>query len=289
MKLAYKIVFIFLMSITISLNAQEDVLRPDGRADANRTWKKHRFTIGLDVGANLNFFSQTQNWYESVYIPFIPTAYDCNKSAFGVSPTIGFLVDVPIDTKFGFQGRIAYNQKNYGNSGSGLDMDYNGRVHDINYEWDAKSSYLSFQTVLRYNFTPNLFITGGFLFDFLMGDLEVTQTAECPDGTAMSNFIFWNFSSSGQAVTNKYTMKYDNTRKKDFRFGLELGVGYKIPISKDWWLVPQARGHFYLSPAVDDYTLVYTNPINAQVIPIVSNDKRNLHSVQLLLSLWYDL
>ncbi|MBI5324017.1 MAG: outer membrane beta-barrel protein [Ignavibacteriae bacterium] len=282
--------------------AQEDVLRPHGKkvTATNEDWsyKRNPIIIGVEGGLNINFFSQAMVWD-----PTFPhgTIWNGLTSASGISPHFGVLVDVPINKTFNVQLRASYDMKNFGTSTSGTDYDFFSQVHDMNLKVDVAAAYITLTPLLRINATDKLFFTVGPTFHFLAGDIETTWSPTSLDGTQLNDFPFWNriyangqpwFQNgqvTGSAKENEIDLDQNgNVRlvQKSMRVGVEGGVGYKIPLSKSIFLVPQGRFQLMFTPVTDDTHWRDINNLNSVV---ETSSKKMLNSLQLALALWFEI
>jgi hypothetical protein len=184
------------------LYSQEDVLRPKGKPGGyDYTFERSPFYIGFEGGINFNMYSQTMKWDDMYFQEFYdvdghPTAFDDLKSANGISPHFGVILDVPLDNTFGLQARLSYDIKNYGTTSSGSDwafFDSFGYAEQlIDMEANVNANYVTFTPLLRINANENLFFTVGPTFHFLMGDIETTWKGTVVGGTAtLDQFWFW--------------------------------------------------------------------------------------------------
>lgn len=292
----YLIAYFILSAFALSVGfAQEDVLRPHGKkgTSENQDWsyKRNPFIIGIEAGLNFNLFSQTMVWD-----PNFPHGDVWNglKSADGISPHFGVLVDVPINKSFSAQLRVSYDMKNYGVSTNGSDYDIYGFGHDMNVSVDVKSAYITLTPLLRINATDQLFFTVGPTFHFLAGDMETTWTPNSLDGTQLYDFPFWQRFFQPGISTGTVTEKeaaYDQQGnphliQKSTRVGIEGGIGYKIPLSKTIYLVPQGRFQLMLTPVTEDtYWIDFANPNTV----VETSSKRTVNSLQFALALWFEI
>lgn len=289
---------IFLIGISFSYS-QEDVLRPKGKPGGyDYTFERAPFIIGFEGGVNFNMYSQTLNWDDNYYSSRgfdngHPTEFDDLNSATGLSPHFGFLVDVPLGKTFAIQARFSYDMKNYGTTSSGWDYANWGQneysIEDIEMDVDVTSAYFTISPLLRINVNENLFFTVGPTIHFLMGDIETTwKPTVVNQGATLDQFQFWALRPDAQGV---YSMEYtevsntDNELAFSPRYGIEAGIGYKIPINKGIYLVPQGRFQYMFTKNLDD-----TGWYDVETLEIfqTTTDKM-LHSLQFALAIWFEL
>ncbi len=281
------IIYAFLIIISSGLiYSQEDVLRPHGKKgeSSNEDWsyKRSPFIIGIEGGININLFNQSMSWDPTFQHG---TLWNGLASANGISPLLGALIDVDINKTFAFQFRINYDKKDYGLTTSGTDYDIYGQSHDMNLKVDVSSAYLTLTPLLRINATNNLFFTVGPTFHLLLGNIETTWQPTTLDNSTLNTYPYWG-GMGFPAITSGSMTVNESGSQKTMRFGLEGGVGYKIPLSKKIFLVPQGRFQFMLTPVTSDtYWVDYNNPNNK----IETSSNRMLHSIQLVLALWFEI
>jgi hypothetical protein len=280
------LLIICFLSATTTL-AQEDVLRPHGKkrtSESEEDWtsKRNPIIIGVEAGLNINLFSQNMVWD-----PNFPhgTIWNGLSSANGLSPHFGVLVDVPINKTFAVQLRASYDMKDYGVSTNGTDYDVNGFEHDLNLKVDVKSSYVTLTPLLRINATENLFFTVGPTFHFLAGDIETTWSPNALDNSDLGFYPFWGGMGFSGVSSGSITVAETQIQKSS-RIGIEGGVGYKIPLSKSIYLVPQGRFQLMFTPVTSDTYWVDFQNINS-VVETSSN--RTVNTIQLALALWFEL
>lgn len=268
--------FIILLIITnTNLKADEDVLRPRGKSDAELAYYKGSslpLIFGFEAGVNFNIFSQTISWNPN-YRSF--TIFDCLNSGTGFSPHFGFLFDIPISKKLSFQARISYDRKSFGNSGLGTDTVLSYSIVNIGVGWDLTNDYVATAFLLRYNIDNNWFATFGPTIHFMTSNLKVNKSGNTGfGGISPDDCYYYQFVDSVFLMTKSPTM-----------FGLELGFGYKFPITQDIFLVPQARFQLSLSQMFEEAGIndIFRN------VSVIEFTKRYSHSLQLAIALWFNI
>ncbi len=268
MKLIKSIIILGLL-VTLTATAQEDVLHPHGKKGAYMETESRRyapFSLGIELGANYNMFSQDHSWTPN----YTNTVWDAVKTADGFSPYVSAFVDVPLNEKWGLQGKVTFDWKHFENSSNGIysNIEYFGDIthYDAKYTTKADMLNIDLSLLLRYNFTREFFISAGPIVLFSAGDLTNTW----------SQTVYYapnEYQSTGN-LEEKYSPKT--------RIGLEAGLGYKFSLSKNLWLVPQV--HFQWVP-----TLLLEDAKNIPWGPYIHNyENRKLNSLQLGLGLWFD-
>ncbi len=261
------------------------VIRPHGRAEGDDYhFQRWPFILGFEAGLNYNLFSQKMEW-------FIPhgTVFDGLTSAGGLSPFFGVVIGAPIDETLTLMLRISYDMKNFSKTTSGNDLDgVLGRAHTMNLTVDVTSAYFTLTPQLLINLDENWFLSGAIPIQFLTGNIETTWKPTSVDGTVLSNFAFWNALGFGNVTGGEATFVAGTGGAETpikTRIGLEIGAGYKIPLTNTIWLVPQARFQFMLSEFTEGSR--FFNLITDETWEQSTN--RMLHSLQFALAIWFQI
>jgi hypothetical protein len=244
--------------LPLLLYAQEDVLRPRG-APVFEPWTEARTPIrlGLEGGISWNSASQSIN-YAGVQ-PTSPTPMDIFKSGSGISPAAAAAVDIGIAPKLGLQFKLGYEQKKWSNSGTKIadcqdleDPFFVGLVN-VQSRYTVQANYLAIGAALRYDLTPQLWLTIGPVYHRLLGKVrqtdryEVDPNSDCgfpgPDGN-----LYRVLEIEAEIGPNDT----DPEAPSGGRFGAELGIGYRIPLSPGLELVPRLSGQLLSSPRNGD-------------------------------------
>jgi len=263
---------------------QEDVLRPkwgEDRTKGTSEWDDYYspFTFGVEAGLNFNAFSQKMTWFQQH-----GTIFNDLENAEGFSPHFGIMGEVPISKNLGIQLKLAYDKKYVAVSTTGYDYatDYIGNTtkHNMSLDVESKADYFTFTPLLRINITDRWFATVGPTFHFLLGDVETTWKPATKDGSSLVSIDFWNYLGFGNETAGSRT--YSDAGKESVRSGIEIGAGYKIPISKKVWLVPQLRLQAMFTNITKDQSI---SNIYGQTIETPEN--RAMHSLQFALAVWF--
>ncbi len=244
--------------LPLLLYAQEDVLRPRG-APVFEPWTEARTPIrlGLEGGISWNSASQSIN-YAGVQ-PTPPTPMDIFKSGSGISPAAAAAVDIGIAPKLGLQFKLGYEQKKWSNSGTKIadcqdlvDPFFVGRV-SVQSRYTVQANYLAIGAALRYDLTPQLWLTVGPVYHRLLGKVRQTERYELdpnsncgfpgPDGDLYRVLEIEAEIGPDDPVP---------APPSGGRFGAELGIGYRIPLSPGLELVPRLSGQLLSSPRNGD-------------------------------------
>lgn len=272
------IVFSVILCLPVDAFSQEDVLRPKGKPGGyDYSYQNKKFFLGLEAGLNFNMFSQENNWItEGIYHP---TAYDCHESGSGISPHFAIIADFSLTDKLFLHGRFDFDSRIYGNSGSGEDYDtWALQSVPLDYEYELSSSYYGIALLLRYEINSQFFISGGLVFHLLANDIEYLQTGTRLDGGNIGNISYWNWGGCQGFQACEVTSNVENSSSS--LAGLEIGFGYKIPLSESIYLVPQGRFQYFITPIADDQTSVEWDRVSKN---------RHLNALQLAVALWFGI
>ncbi len=280
MKFARLINFFFLLFALVSmpLLADEDVLRPHGRPEGAGRDNLPVY-IGIEGGLNFNMYNSNFSWIsqEITGVP-VPTLYENNESGSGFSPHFGLFVDFSITRNMGIQLRVSYDSKYFGNSGDGIDRNFmiDNMPVATGIDWNVTANYLTVTPLFRYNFNENFFMTAGFVFQFLNGDIEQKFDANTA-GNVDPLFLKW-YAAMISAFGHDFQVKD--------RYGLEIGIGYKFPVAKKIFLVPRAGAQIMTTEVYQDINLFDPSTNNVTTATI---NNRSLFSIQAALALMFEL
>ncbi len=300
-----------LLMITVCTEAiasdGEDVLRPRGSAaerHANDGLRVSRSMIlGIEGGANYSMFSQTMN-RTGAALPDSPE--NVLKEGAGISPYFGLTADFLLAKSIGLQFRALYDAKNVSrefNSASDGTVDNSFQIINVplvaKYTLDMNN--ITTALALRIDITKSVFITAGPMAQFTLGN--VTRHDEVRIVNTDSNYFRINYDgiagkySSIERSINKVSKLLSGNQYvadsgvsySSMRYGLEFGIGAKLDIGKNLWLVPQVRYQYMLTPlynnfGAEDGVRMLTN----QPSHIDFSDPK-LHSLQFGAALWFGI
>jgi hypothetical protein len=277
----------YLLIVALSFNyviSQEDILRPKGRKIiGNQTvekekYKRRPFILGIEGGLNYNMFGQDMAW--GTALPNTP--FEVLKMGQGFSPYFGANLGIELSDKIALHLRLNYDQKFFSNEKTG-DIDvYIQQTNQIvtgqeKQDYDNKLAYIHLAFDLRYNFNKNLFGTFGVFYQSQIGDLVGNFNQ-----TLLTKDAFYGNGTATNHISGTSTGMPDRT-------GIEIGVGYKIPISKNAYLVPTGRFQWALTKTNnDESTTDIARSYTVGIVP-VNLTNRKLNSIQLGLALWFEL
>jgi hypothetical protein len=263
-----------LLVAALPLCAQEDVLYPYPST--------FPLNIGVEPGAGFSIFSQGVG-HSPIDNPTSPNR--ALKSGSGVGGFAALQAELPLGSTFALQGRVGYELKRFTSSGEGVaDCPNNAEnafdTVDLSVRRTSSASYITSGLFLRADVGGNFFLVAGPVVHWWMGSLKISDRMEIlSSGSCL-------FSSSGQKVAEAESTTEEGLNKT--RFGLEGGVGYRIPLSGKVWLAPAVRFQFLFTPVgpdgvgqVDTFRHTTLGDLN------LSFTDRMLHAVQLGVSLWW--
>ncbi len=268
--------------------AQEDVLRPRGAPifEFGAPERGLPLMLGIEAGLNWNIASASLD-----YTPFTPTNTPPQqfKSGTGFSPTASIVADLGLTPKLGLHLRLGYDVKTFGHSGT-AEADcrdpatgvYLGTV-PISVDWSFTMSSITAGVGLRYELTPQLWLTAGLVSHFLTSN---EQKETLISGSDQCGFIN---PADGQLYRElRVTGEFNSPPMKKTRFGAELGLGYKVALSHNLWLVPQLRFQL-LSTFRDDIENLDAWKSSSEGSATYITRSPSQHSLQLLVGLWFGL
>lgn len=279
----------FFLLLLLSAVAQEDVLRPRG-APIFEPVRERRLPImlGIEGGINWNTASQTLQ-YQPTPGP-TNTPLQLFKSGNGFSPAARILADIGLNPNVGIRLHVGYDVKTVGRSGTAeadcqdFSNPANLTTTPLSVDWTFTANYLTAGAGIRYNVTPQLWLTAGIAAHFHQGNRQ-KEKLSTPE---TSNCGFLN-PADGQLYRQlEVETEMNSPPMKSSRIGAELGVGYAIPISPKLWLVPQLQFQL-LSSFREDIEGLDTWKQFSQGTYTVQARNASQHSLQLLIGLWFGL
>lgn len=308
-----KIVLVSLVSTLFSFHSliSEDVLRPGEIQPkvpkvvpkpvpkAVPIPNKQKLRFGVEGGVNVNFFSQDIHW-DAGTTPVAEgfkrsTLYDPTASSMGFSPHFTILSDLSVDDYSAFQVRLGFESKNYSSKGQVQDISNKGDLVNVEAEFFDYSNWVSSAVNYRHRLYKGLFAMTGLQVDYLVppAEIEYNITSLNQDVTAGSlrqvieaqnNPNYQVRFRSHQSVNIKG--KSPNEIVFGMRAGMNLGLGYQIELNDKFLIVPQVRFQYFITPPMKNQ---YINDIIAGTnLPLRTEfTNKRLHTLQLLLSVWY--
>lgn len=294
-----------MLVLAVSLSAQnEDVLRPYGRSgDASQGTQRTRsssanpFIIGVEAGVYLDMFSQTLNRE----VPVAGSVEDVLAKGSGIGYTAGLFCDIPVAKGFGIQVRGVYDHHAFSNSSSSDTIDAVDTTSHTVFPMPVKSSYswtsnnISLALLARIDLMTDLFLTVGPIASIRMGDAVrhdeiskvddnmnswITIDYDSVDGQYASisrdTKVATNISPVGSVTTSDYASA---------RFGLELGIGYRLALSKTVYLAPNVRYQYMFTKLNDTFNATDKTRSTLQGISNVTYSNAMLNSLAIVLQL----
>lgn len=274
------------LALTSGAYAQEDVLRPGtiregslSSPSAGRSSSSSRMPIalGVDLGVNYNIFSQNVDYMGT------STAYKVFESGAGFSPFFDIYLDMGIAQSLGVQLKLSYDMKNFShdmnNEETCFVQDEIGVVGDttavVENNWDVTSvSYAGIAALLRINITDSFIATIGPTVHFAISEpeSELTRTVLSPD----SCYFNFGLPTQSKQISSKDTL--DNGVSA--RVGIDVALGYKIPIARSIDLVPKVGFQYFFSNFTEEVELPSGQ---------MSEGNTKLHSLQLSIGVLFGL
>lgn len=284
-----KIVLIIIAAglMTMSSYSQEDVLRPNGRADGGFTKSsKNPWAIGLEGGLSYNMYGADLNWTEANGDPTTANSvYNVFESMSGLSPHFGVFVDYDIDKTFGIHVKFLYNQFRYSNNSDGIVDFYDATstiylgTEIVNLETEDCFNFFSFDPSLRINATEQLYFLVGPSLNYGMG----TRTNQF-DFTKEDSDI--NFVGPNATSDNSSSISASEDFKST-RYGINLGAGYKFKVSNNLYLAPQINYNFDIS-SYNNQQLFNDNQTGTEGVKILNISNQSVNQIRLSITLWFE-
>jgi len=287
--------FIVLFAIAISavaVQAQEDVLRPQGRpgqvaAQQSRA-KGLPFRLGIEAGVNYSMASR------DITGTVATSPFNTFSTGSGISPLVGIYAEVELSPRIAIGARFLYDMKSVGATKTDVTTDcliidsFGNPVSTSSANLDArytqKVSYVTINPLIRVSLTERLFLHVGPVLQFAVSKTE-TEIVQTMDEGDTCRFNFGTPTESIQQTTNDTSATDPSSR-----FGLDLGIGYRIALSKTIDLVPRV-GYQYMFTAygLESSDVDTSNAIMSPPARPFTTSAPSLHSLQASLSLWFTL
>lgn len=275
---------------TMMMAQSEDVLRPKGRPDGGdvqqtttSSRKKLPWILGLEGGMNVNFQNGSlQGTLEN-------SPYNAFQSGSGFSPFFGLYFEVPLSKSISIGMRALYDMKAFGNSIENAEQECEDLVGGqfnvalLTFEYDEKISYVTLNPLIRWEATSGFFVHLGPVIQFAVDSIHSTVTRTINEDEECR----FNFGTPEESRVQ--TIESSGEASNPTRFGVDLGVGYRLPLSPTIDLVPRVGYQWMLTPYGDDVAGIDDSQLNlVGPVPFTYTDI-TLSSLQLSLSLWFHL
>ena len=279
---------VFLMSVHLVHAQSEDVLRPNGRPEGDprkSSSSELTFTIGPEVGANFNFFSQP------VAGTFENSTYNVLESGFGVSPFVGLYAEVGVSRTIGIGARLYYDAKSYSNSIDAkqecqLPVEGFGDpfvLADLTAEYCTSVNYITVNPLIRWQPITRLFFHFGPVVQFGMGQITTTTTLSVSEDSE----CLFNPGTVDESRTQTVEAKIDHVNS--IRAGIDLGVGYRFPVAKDIDIVPRLGYQFIVTKLAEGGQFIDDTRQNLEGPKQASFKNASLSSLQASIAVWFTL
>jgi hypothetical protein len=274
------------VSLVTLLYADEDVLRPKGRVGSQAPivqpegLVRNPWAFGIELGGSLSFFAQNITLHQS-------PDYETNMTGgSGFGPLINVALDYALTDQLGLQLRLGYDRKHYTVSGyldapcetppgSGFYLPAR-----LNEDYSQTVNYWTGNIGIRYRFADSWLLTAGFTYH-ARSNASYTVTDTITEGTCQFHDDLGNPLGQRRQLTGSNTAGFNASR-----WSLDLGIGYRIPLSENVVLVPRLNGQLFLSPLAPDDSASGRHPAVGQ---IYSYTDRRLHALQLIVGFWFNL
>jgi len=279
----------------VGIAAQEDVLRPNGRpgdasSSSGRSKKGKGLTwrLGLEAGINYSMASRdiTGLIETSPLLAF--------STGSGISPLFGIYAEVELTPSIAIGTRVLYDMKSFGNTKSDATLDciildeygvvVNASTANLNAEYTQTVNYVTINPLIRWSVADRFFVHLGPVLQFATSDIETKIVQTMDDG----EICRFNFGTPDSSTT--FTSTGTDPADPSFRVGLDLGLGYRIPLTKTIDLVPRVGYQFMFTPYGKEETGIdASNAIMSPPERTYTATAPTLHSLQASLSLWFSL
>lgn len=300
---------------TLSLAAQsnEDVLRPNGRPDDQQhQGKRNRaFVLGIEGGVNINMLSQGLSYSPNQPVPNSPESV--LGSGTGISPELGLFADVRIAPRLGLQFRVAYDAKSASNTMSDGIVEgtivQEGTVDGgtpytegtVESHYSIAMSAVSLGILARVNIAPNLFATVGPIANIAMGDVTRTDRLTVKEPEDFNILVdYEGVPGMYKEVTRETTVSqnmlpavgagnYEGSTYSTSRIGLEIGLGYRFPLSNTVYLAPNIRYQYFFTQLTAGYNSQDISHFYSQGEVPMTFSPAKLNSLALIVQLGFSL
>ncbi len=274
-----------IVSMTVALRADEDVLRPKGRPEPwtgppSQGLIRNPWALGIEVGGSLSLFGQDVTQYQA------PTYQTNLTSGSGLGPLLNLAVDYAITDAVGIQARLGYDRKHFTISGfidtpcetpPGSGIYIPTRVEHTTSQTIA---YWTGGLALRFRFEENWVVLAGATYHS-RSNASFTDTDTITSGTCQF------YDDLGNRLGQRREQSGSNTSAfTAARWSLDLSVGYRIPLSENIIFLPRLAGQIFLTPLAADNASYGYHPVLGQIYEFTN---RRLHALQLVLGVWFNL
>ena len=231
-----------LLLVPCAVAAQEDVLRP--------TVEPPPFSVAFELGLGSSMFGSDVSIGASDTLETPNRAYSAGG---GTAPVIAITLDYAIGRTLGLRVRSEYASRSYGRTYvSRLDCIDKDRVYmgtfDVATEYETAVSTLGFSALVRYQATPEVFITAGPTVAFLLDSIRRTTSYRLPEDANCG----WPDPATGRNTLKTHSETVTDTGAVSTRVGLEAAVGYRWRVNRRLSLSPQLRFQYMITRPMED-------------------------------------
>lgn len=291
MKQCCYIILAIAMCLATASAQDEDVLRPHGRPDGDKSRddtspkQSTRFIIGPEIGMNLNMFSSTVTGGTP------QSEIGVLKTGSGISAFFGAYFEVGINRQFGIGARLLYDMKSVSNTmdsavrecaSPGTTVEGFIPLMPFRMEFDQRVTYITINPLLRWSPAEELIIHLGPVIQLAASDFERDIRRTIAEDEAC------RFLDSAGLPTRFSNSSDVDSAATATRFGLDIGIGYRIAIAPSIALVPRIGYQFMFSPIGPDVAgFDQSQPTTGT--PSFTQTDRKLSSLQASIALWFTL
>lgn len=265
------------VALASTANAQEDVLRPSIPPP---------ILFGLELGANYNMFSQ--NITRSFDVPNSP--YDVYGSGDGYSPYFTVYADYQANKRMGVQFKLGIDRKSFGDGRVGTADCYTNQSGSESeplqerIDYTVSTTFITLGALARLDVLPRWFVSLGPVMHVRLDSTNQVERFEYL-GTRPCEFI----DDLGNPIGKVLTVEKKIQSNPSTRIGLELGTGYRIPLTKKFNLIPNIRFQYMLTDFVEDRPSADQFRRFTLGIADVQLTETTLHSIQVGMALQFGL
>lgn len=237
-----------------TLAQEEDVLRPRGRSiESQPVWyvpydesSTTMITIGVEAGGNLSFLNR------GISGQLTKSLLEIYHSGSGIAPFVNLIVDVPVSPTIAFNVRFGYDSRSFSNNvQASIDCQdvATGSLMSVittDVELTHRHYNISIAPGIRAEVTNNVSVLVSVVGLFGRGDAEDKwkQTILNPDQTECR----FNYGMPNESTV----LEFESSQPyKKSRYGLDLGLLYRVPITSSVSLVPRAGFQYFFTPFDD--------------------------------------
>lgn len=277
---------------TMMMAQSEDVLRPKGRPDGGEVQqtttsskKKLPWILGLEGGMNINFFNGSlQGTLEN-------SPFNAFQNGSGFSPFFGLYFEIPVSKNISIGMRALYDMKSFGNSVENAEIEceiqntgqYN--IALMTSEFEEKINYVTINPLVRWESGSGFFLQVGPVIQIAVDSVRSTITQTINEDQECR----FNYGTADESAVR--VIESAGEANKPTRFGVDLGVGYRMALSPTIDLVPRIGYQWMLTPYADDSAGFDDSQANIPGVgpQAFTYTDLTLSSLQLSISLWFHL